>query len=58
MSVSELTPEPEVDERLWEQYLSDCRVNKLHPSISDYQVWLSDQDLDDKEYDAPDDYER
>lgn len=41
----------EVDERLWELYLMDCRAHASHPSIKDYLVWLEDQDYDTDEVD-------
>lgn len=46
-------PTQEIDEKLWERYLQDLRVLSaanegitLFPSLSDYSVWLQDQDLD------------
>lgn len=39
-------PLPEIDELLWEQYISSCRADKTTPNLSDYLVWLEDQDLD------------
>lgn len=45
----------EPDERLWEMYLIEMRALsednegvKLHPSLSDFHVWLQDQNIDDK----------
>ncbi len=39
---------PEIDERIWELYLSWCRAHEVKPDISDYGVWLADQEYDDK----------
>ena len=50
--MSEMTYD--VDEKLWEQYLQECRAAneagmESHPSLSDYSVWLSDNDMDEDE---------
>lgn len=39
-------PIPEIDERLYEMYVQECRATGTRPSLSDYDVWLQDQDLD------------
>jgi len=36
----------DIDEKLWEYYLSACRIDETRPSIKDFYVWISDQDLD------------
>lgn len=44
--------ETEIDEALWERYLSDCRAlsegtaTKVTPSIKDFLVWRDEQDID------------
>lgn len=42
-------PVYDIDERLWEMYVMDCRATELTPSIKDFLVWCEDQD-----YDLPD----
>lgn len=44
MSVTEYSIEP--NPKLWEQYLQECRALEIRPSLSDYQVYLQEQDLD------------
>jgi hypothetical protein len=44
MSVAEYIGEP--DERYWDMYLLACRTDKTKPSLQDFLVWLSEQDLD------------
>ncbi len=44
-------PLMEIDEKLWQDYLMECRAAKeggiiIHPSIRDYMVWLQEQDID------------
>jgi hypothetical protein len=48
----------DIDDSLWERYLTDLRLLseankgvKLFPSLSDFSVWLDDQNID---LDAPD----
>lgn len=43
-------PIPEIDERLYEMYVQECRTTATKPSLSDYSVWLSEQDLDEETY--------
>ncbi len=47
-------PYPEVNEKLWEDYLSECRAADVRPTMSDYGVFL--QDIDD--YEVDENYER
>lgn len=44
MSVTEYVMEP--DERYWSNYLLACRVEKATPSLSDFMVWLEEQEVD------------
>jgi hypothetical protein len=44
MSVAEYMGEP--DERYWDSYLLACRADGTTPSLQDFLVWLSEQDLD------------
>lgn len=41
---------PEVDEIEFENYKQWCRANNLYPTLSDYSVWLADQDKDSEEW--------
>lgn len=36
----------DIDERLYEYYLLDCRANEVKPSLSDFMVWQQEQDFD------------
>lgn len=38
--------EIEIDERLWDYYLLDCRANGVKPDLSDFMVWQQEQDFD------------
>lgn len=46
------TPLAEIDEGLWEQYLTELRILgedngvEVHPSIKDFYVWMDDKDID------------
>lgn len=44
-------PEPEVDERMYEMYLSYCRAHEQRPSLKDFRVWLSEAGYDEDEPD-------
>jgi hypothetical protein len=35
--------------KYWEAYLMYCHINKLVPRLSDYKVWLDEQDIDEDE---------
>lgn len=47
-------PLAEIDENLWEEYLSELRTLSqdyekspaLRPSIKDFYIWMSDKDMD------------
>lgn len=39
-------PGPEVDERLYELYLQDCRAKELTPSVRDFVVWAQEEEYD------------
>jgi len=45
---------PEIDERMFELYVSWCRAHNVKPDISQYPVWLADQDYDDHYFDGVD----
>lgn len=56
MSQTDYAVEP--DPALWETYLSECRALGVRPSLSDYVVWLSEQDIDDYYQDEDHDFVR
>lgn len=39
-------PTQEIDERLWDYYLLECRATQTKPDLSDFRVWAEDQDFD------------
>lgn len=40
----------EVSEVQWEQYLSWCRANSVPATVGGFQIWQSDSDLDEPEW--------
>jgi hypothetical protein len=46
------TPVYDESPKYWEDYLSECRVTGKTPDISDYSVWLSEQDVDDEPWEV------
>lgn len=44
MSVDVLSGEP--NEQYWDMYLLACRAEGVQPDLSDYKVWLQEQDFD------------
>lgn len=36
----------EIDERLWGDYLMDCRANDVHPKIKDFLIWCDENDIE------------
>jgi hypothetical protein len=51
MSITDYTKEPDVS--YWEMYLIDCKANNIKPSLSDYDQWYTELNLD-----MADNYER
>lgn len=44
----------EVDESQWELYLTDCQLNELTPTMSDFLVWCDENDIERPEvWDGP-----
>lgn len=43
----------DIDERLYEYYLLDCRANEVKPSLSDFMVWQQEQGLDEEQPEQP-----
>jgi hypothetical protein len=44
----------DVDERLWDEYLMECRAAKeggidITPSLKDFSIWLQENDYDQEE---------
>ena len=40
----------DIDEKLWEEYLSWCRANSTWPDTKGFYVWQEDQDLDTEDW--------
>lgn len=36
----------EINERMWDYYLLDCRATGTKPDLSDFKVWVTEQDFD------------
>lgn len=36
----------DIDERLYELYVEDCRQSKLTPTVRDFMVWCQQNDYD------------
>lgn len=36
----------DIDEALWEQYVTDCQVAQITPGIKDYLIWCDEHDMD------------
>jgi hypothetical protein len=36
----------EINERLWDYYLLECRTQGTNPNLSDFLVWMQEQDYD------------
>lgn len=44
--MSQPNREAEIDERLWDYYLMECRATGTKPDLSDFKVWASEQEFD------------
>lgn len=46
----------DLDYKLWDYYLQECRAAQSTPTLSDFDVWKQDQDydLDEDEWEAVD----
>lgn len=40
------TPVYDINEGLWQLYLSDCQVTDMVPNIKDFLVWCEEEDYD------------
>jgi hypothetical protein len=36
----------DIDESEWQDYVNDCRANGVRPQISDYLIWLDENDME------------
>lgn len=52
--MSQTTYSEEPDEQLWDYYLKECRTTNTQPNLSDFKVWVTEQDYDLNETEYPD----